>query len=591
MKYIFLLLFCLCFFNQASATHILGGSLTYQYLGNDVYEIRLEVLRDCFNGAADAQFDDPACIGIYNKFGTLPIGYPDGCLNINFNAEDTIFDPSSICSFPQNVCVSKTVYIKNIILHYVEDGWTLAYQRCCRSTIIRNLLNPLNNGMTFTTHIDRAVDNSSPLFKKNVPYAVFVNTPFVYDASATDKDGDSLAYELATPYFGGDDTHNKPQPPPEPPYELAIFKPPYSMGNMLGGNYPLKINPVTGEMSAIPPTIGSFQIAYAVKEYRNGILIGTNAREFAFVVTYPPPDVNYDVSGLVLINDTIPLDLGKVQIFQRDITTDSLHLYSEQEIGPGASYSFEDIPGGVFYIKAIVDPASIYHDSYLPTYYNSVFFWYNATTINQCDTSQYFRDIHLINLDSFDGVHILDGVVNFAGRGSTPVEGLDLLLANNNGEPIQARTTDENGYFKFEHLPSGTYQLFADLINSPIDNSHAPKIDLSGNTTLQVYLYKDSLSLQIPTSLHQNVNKDNLAITVYPNPSSDWLTIEVKDPENKIISFELLNVNGQKLRSEKFQTNQAAQISTDDLPTGVYIGMVHFLNSKNQYFKIVVTHH
>ncbi|MGB4850488.1 MAG: T9SS type A sorting domain-containing protein [Saprospiraceae bacterium] len=572
MKYLFIICICSFTFNFASATHIIGGSLSYEYLGNDIYTIRLEVLRDCYTGAANAQFDDPACIGIYNNFGTFPIGYPDGCIRINFNNQDTsIIDSTSICSFPSGVCVSRTVYSKNVALPPIEGGWTLSYQRCCRSMIILNLIDPLNNGMTFEAHIEPTIFNSSPVFKKNVPYAVFVNTAFVYDASATDMDGDSLAYELITPYVGGDITFNKPQPPPRPPYQLALYRPPYSVGNMLGGNYPLKINPVTGEMSAIPPTVGSFQIAYAVKEYRNDTLIGTNTREFAFVVTYQQPEINYDVSGLVLINDTIPLDLGKVQIFQRDITTDSLYLYDEQEIGPGASYSFENIPGGVFYIKAIVDTASIYYNIYVPTYYNSAFFWYNATPINQCDTSQFYRDIHLIHVDSLHGIHVLDGTVYFARRSFTSVPGLNLLLADHSGVPIQYRTTDENGYFKFEHLSSGTFQLFADLINSEIDNSHPPHIDLNGSKTVEVYLYKDSLSLQEPTSLEPINKKDNLDINLYPNPTSDKFMLEVKDPETKRISYSILDVNGHLIQSNKMQTNRPEEISVAGLWPGVYI--------------------
>ncbi|HZV70398.1 MAG TPA: T9SS type A sorting domain-containing protein [Saprospiraceae bacterium] len=571
MKQYIILFICLIAFKTVSATHIIGGSLAYRDLGNSIYEIRLEVLRDCYNGG-NAPFDDPASVGIFNNVGFEPIGYPDGQVLIAFDElETSILDSTSACSFPSDVCVVRTVYVKTVVLPPVEGGWTLSYQRCCRSVIILNLIDPLNTGMTFETHINSTIVNSTPAFKKNVPYAVFVNTAFVYDASATDADGDSLAYELITPYVGGDMLYNMPHPPPPPPYQLALFKPPYSLSNMLGGNYPLTINPKTGEMTAIPPTVGSFQIAYVVKEYRNDTLIGTNAREFAFVVTYPPPNLNYDVTGSVLINDTIPLDLGKVQLFQRDITTDSLYLYDEQEIGPGASYAFEDIPGGVFYIKAIVDTGSVYFDTYLPTYYNSAFFWYKATPVNQCDTSQYYRDIHLIHIDSLVGIHILDGTVFNSGRSFDPVPGLNLLLANASGDPIQYRTTDENGYFKFEHLPSGSYQLFADLINSEIDNSHPPHININGNKTVEVYLYKDSLSLQEPTGVRPVNRKDELVIHVYPNPASDKFMLEVLDEEDKMVSYEILDVNGNVFNSGMILTNDPVQISIADLVTGIYI--------------------
>jgi len=405
-------------------------------------------------------------------------------------------------------------YEFSVTLPFIEGGYTVAYQRCCRSNAITNILNPSESGMTIHTHLNVDQPNSSPVFVADFPYAVYINTPFLYQAYAVDPDGDSLAYEMASPFYGGEIVNIVPVPPLPPPYSQVVFKPPYSVENMLGGDYPLTIDPMTGEMTAIPATAGVFQIGYAVKEYRNGEQIGTYYREFAFVVTYPLSNLNFDISGSVIVNDTLSLDAGKVQLLQRDIATDSMHIYNEQEIGTEASYSFENVPGGVFYLKAIVDPASIYYNTVLPTYYNDAFFWYNATTINQCDTSKDFRDIHLIHVDSSHGMYILDGVVNYAGFSSFPVPGLNLFLANSQGDPIQARITDENGYFKFEGLPSGTYKLFADLINSSIDNTLAPVINLHADTTVIAYLYNDSLSLQMPVGMQAFSTKDDFIINL-----------------------------------------------------------------------------
>jgi len=581
MKYFILLCICLINFKTVSGTHIIGGSMSYSYLGNNMYSIRLEVLRDC--ASAGANFDNPASIGIFDKDGNLVLQK----FVTHSAIEPVSINPNSVCIFPPNVCVEKTHYEFSVTLPFIEGGYSVSYQRCCRSNIIVNLENPEENGMTLYTHINVDQPNNSPLFVEEFPFAVFVNTPFLYEAYAIDPDGDSLAYELAAPFLGGDTINIIPQPPLPPPYATYVFKSPYSVDNMLGGDYPLTIDPITGEMTAIPPTTGVFQLSYAVKEYRNGEHIGTYYREFAFVSTYQaPPNLNFDISGSVVLNDSMSLDAGKVQIFQWDITTDSLHLYEEKEIGPDPSYSFEDVPAGVFYIKAIVDSTSVYYDTYLPTYYNGVCFWYNATNINQCDTSRDFRDIHLFHVDSLDGIHILDGVVNFAGHTNLPVPGLNLLLANSNGDPIQARTTDDDGYFKFEHLPEGTYKLFADLINSGIDNTHAPQIDLVANSTISAWLYNDSLSLQVPVNVFDRLAKEAILFNLYPNPVSDKFTIEMKYPEDKSVRFELLDVNGHILYSGSLTTNKAEQISASYLSAGVY-----FIKIENdgmyEFFKVV----
>src|SRR5688500_2436978 len=350
MKHICLLLLSLLTWQTLSATHIIGGSISYRYLGSSFYEIRLEVLRDCANGSSLAPFDDPASVGMWTDNGIFI-----GELLIPFTGSDTlsIETTSSSCILTASVCVENAIYIDTIGGPAI--GFTVAYQRCCRSEILINLLDPLNTGMTFHTHIDPIHENSSPVFNKDFPKTIFVNTPFVYDASAMDIDGDSLSYELVAPFAGATMNNPQPQPPMPPPYEHAVYRPPYSAQNMLGGNHPLTLNPISGEMVAIPQTIGTFQIAYAVREYRNGELISTNFREFAFVVTPAEPCGIYTLNGSVYVNDSIPLDAGYTQLLEFDLTGDSLVLYEEQELGTDGTYFFTDIPSGVFYIKAIID--------------------------------------------------------------------------------------------------------------------------------------------------------------------------------------------------------------------------------------------
>ena len=57
-KYFLILLGIALYSEKANATHIVGGELYYQCLGNDQYRITLNVYRDCYNGVPP--FDDPA---------------------------------------------------------------------------------------------------------------------------------------------------------------------------------------------------------------------------------------------------------------------------------------------------------------------------------------------------------------------------------------------------------------------------------------------------------------------------------------------------------------------------------------------------
>lgn len=583
MKIIHLLLFFLFSIHSILATHIIGGSITYEYLGGDEYNIKLEVLRDCFNGVAD--FDNPAHVGVYDSAYNLV-----QILELPFIDDENIsLDvPNNVCDFPPNICVEKSVYNIIVTLPGISGGYTLAYQRCCRSMTISNLMDPLDIGMTFHTQIIPANENSSPQFDSDIPFAVFVNTPFVYIASATDQDGDSLSYELIAPFVGANQDDPMPIPPGPPPYQQVTFIDPYSIENMLGGDYPLVINSETGEMSAIPQTIGIFQIAYAIKEFRNGEQIGTTYREFTFVVIHDLPGQNYDVSGTVKVIGAIPLDEGKVQILERDISTDSVFVYEEQILNSNGEFLVENIPSGIFYTRAEADTSSFWYDSYIPTYYKSKPFWYDATPINQCDTSDQYRDIFLIHVGSPTGEYDLDGIVSHAGRSFDPVEGLNLLIGKENGELLQARTTDEEGYFKFENLLPGTYKLYADLINSAIDNTNPPFIGLNENETVQVYLYEDSLSLQMPsTSIHTNRTKNKYSINIYPNPGNKNINLSILSEESGIFTAKIFNAYGQHhltileniiIPEGKFST----EFNIDEFPSGIY-----FIEIQNNKYRLV----
>jgi len=73
--------------------------MSYSQNGNNIYTIRLELLRDC--ASAGASFDNPAYVGIYDK---------DGNLVMQKSAAHSAVEPVSInqynvCIFPPNVCV------------------------------------------------------------------------------------------------------------------------------------------------------------------------------------------------------------------------------------------------------------------------------------------------------------------------------------------------------------------------------------------------------------------------------------------------------------------------------------------------------
>lgn len=269
----------------ASATHIIGGFLSYEYLGNDQYRITLKVYRDCFGG--QAPFDNPAPIAVFRSNGTLVRTLTAS--PIISRIQPTINNPCLV--IPPQICVEEGLYTVTTTLPPVSGGYTLVYQRCCRNNSIINLFNPGDQGATYFAEIpDTTVarDNTSPVFKEFPPIAICLDEPLIVDQSATDADGDSLAYEFCASYRGASVANPAPNPPSPPPYGTVIYTGSYTAQDPMDANPALHIDSVTGLLTATPNMVGQYVVGICVKEYRNGQLIGTYLRDFQFNVVDCP---------------------------------------------------------------------------------------------------------------------------------------------------------------------------------------------------------------------------------------------------------------------------------------------------------------
>ena len=264
------------------ATHIVGGEINYRCLGNNDYEITLQIFRDCFFG--EPWFDEPASIGIFGDNDSLLFDlrpFPMG----NDTLDLQLSNPCLVV--PPNVCYHTTFYRDTVNLPFRPGGYQLAYQRCCRNQTLLNIIDPLQTGATYYSFISEEAllgCNNGAFFNDWPPFFICANFPVSFDHHAVDVDGDSIVYEMCAPFEGATFAIPRPQPPNAPPYDSVVWvNPPYNTDNMLGG-VPLDIDPVTGFLDGIPNTTGQFVVGICAKEYRNGVLISTTKRDFQFNV-------------------------------------------------------------------------------------------------------------------------------------------------------------------------------------------------------------------------------------------------------------------------------------------------------------------
>ena len=78
----------------------------------------------------------------------------------------------------------------------------------------------------------------------------------------------------------------------------------------------------------------------------------------------------------------------------------------------------------------------------------------------------------------------------------------------------------------------------------------------------------------------------NLSFTAYPNPTSDYLTLSIDEFEISNLSYQLYDMQGKLLKSEKIKGNQTS-IAMSNLLPAIYFVKVIQGNKEVKTFKIV----
>lgn len=281
MNRLLFLSICLCLSQaRAWAGHIIGGEIYYEHLGGSSYLVTLDLYRDCAPGAT--AFDATVEIRAFSANGSA---YSTQSIPYNGETIVPVVIPNPCLAAPPNVCVATTRYQATFNLPPSVGGYTISYQRCCRVPSILNLLQPGSQGLTCTVRVPGQPNsaNDSPHFANYPPIAICVGEELVFDHSALDGDGDSLAYVLCTPLRGGSVATPAPTPDP-PPYQEVPWGAGYSAGYQLDASPPMSIDAVSGQLSVRPTQQGAYAVGVCVQEYRNGVLLGTSTRDFMFTV-------------------------------------------------------------------------------------------------------------------------------------------------------------------------------------------------------------------------------------------------------------------------------------------------------------------
>ena len=78
----------------------------------------------------------------------------------------------------------------------------------------------------------------------------------------------------------------------------------------------------------------------------------------------------------------------------------------------------------------------------------------------------------------------------------------------------------------------------------------------------------------------------NLSVTVYPNPTADYLTLEVKELDPSTLTFQMFDLQGKLLQNQKILNNRT-NIVMSSLPVSTYFVKVSQGNKEVKTFRII----
>jgi hypothetical protein len=291
--YLNLLLIAVFFAKELSATHLVGGFISYQYQSLTAsgarYLVTIKAYRDCRpNPSVDFASNIDVCVyrrdnsqlhktetfRLLSRKPVKPIGRTD-------------------CPEALNTCLEEAIYQKIVDLPTSTFGYILKWEVCCRNTQVNLRDDPSEGqpfiGQTYQTIIPPTnVRNSSPYFSEvPVPFICINDTTDAINY-AIDPDGDSLVYRLATPWYGASLAINYPgctqNYMPPVPISNSDYRPGFNGQIPFGATGYVSINPRNGITRYFARQTGNYALAIDLDEYRNGVLLSSTRLDLQILV-------------------------------------------------------------------------------------------------------------------------------------------------------------------------------------------------------------------------------------------------------------------------------------------------------------------
>ncbi len=255
---------------QVSASHLMGGNITYTCNGNNAYTFKTELYRDC-NGVTlgNSITLNVSSVSCGQSFTTT--------LQLTASGGQIV---TPLCTTEPDLCNGSGTYgvqrytyeSASVTLPSNCTDWVISYNNCCRNMAVTTLANASASSFYIQTKLNNvAVNcNNSPSFGFDpLLYACLGDTAY-YSHGVSEVDGDSLSFSLI-PCTGTNGT-------------ALSYSSGYSATSPLSTSY-IQLNSTTGTLKFVPTISQVGVICMLVEEYRNGVKISAIVRDVQISIT------------------------------------------------------------------------------------------------------------------------------------------------------------------------------------------------------------------------------------------------------------------------------------------------------------------
>ncbi|MFL5754155.1 MAG: T9SS type A sorting domain-containing protein [Bacteroidia bacterium] len=299
---------------------------------------------------------------------------------------------------------------------------------------------------------------------------------------------------------------------------------------------------------------------------------------------------------------------GNIYILKYQPTYSGTDTFAIVPIQANGDYFKDSVLYGQYLIKA--DPDLILFPTTISTYNGGFFRWDSAAPFlhgcSQTDTN----NIQVLELPPQTGTASIAGTITegigygmrFLGPGGGtppapfvpggPIRGVDVKLGKNPGGGIQARTmSDTNGIYVFTNIPIGSYRIYVDIPNLPMDSTRDVNVTAASDSLINNDYWADSVQIYIPNvTAIQDLSNHKLQLSAYPNPASDKIFVQLDLNKEGAIQYELSDISGKKIMSGSQRLSKGKnklEISLGGVEPGIYL-MSYTVNSSRYTTKLVI---